>query len=170
MKIGILSDSHGNLERLEKAVSLLAEQQAEALVHCGDIVEPESFEVLASADVPAYAVAGNMDKQTEPLSQAAERTGVHFSPSAIEVPLGNGRFLVALHGDDETRLEEYIRSQQFPYVCHGHTHRVRNEQYDQARVINPGALYKPKGPARGQPTCVLLDTESDSVAVIEVAG
>ncbi len=168
MKIGILSDSHGNLERLRRAMDLLSENEVEAIVHCGDLVDPESLGILAQSQAEAYAVAGNMDKQTQPLAEAAERAGVHFSPAAVEVPIGDGAHLVAVHGDEEDRLDEYIRGRQFRYVCHGHTHRTRDEAYDWARVINPGALHKPKDPRH--PTCAVLDTQTDSVAFLDVSA
>jgi len=116
--------------------------------------------------VPVYAVAGNMDRRVGELADEAERTGVHFSSEVVEVPLGDDRYLVVTHGDDEAVLEELIRGEQFPYVCHGHTHRIRDERIGRVRVLNPGALHHYKEPHH--PGAILLDTDTDRLDWIDV--
>lgn len=167
MKIGILSDSHGKTARLGRAARELADCGAEALVHCGDIVTAESLAVLAESGLDIYAVAGNMDKHVAPLRSEARASGVHFHAEMIEVPLGDGQYLVALHGDDEQLLNELIDGGQFPFICHGHTHRPRDEQVRGVRVINPGALRHPRG--TDAKTVALLDTDTGELDWIEIA-
>ena len=99
MLIGLLSDSHANTSRLEAGVSLLVGQGSEAIVHCGDIVAIDHVAILADRGAGAYLVAGNMDRHPAKLAQAASACGVNFAAGFLEVPLGDGRFLIALHGD-----------------------------------------------------------------------
>ena len=166
MRIGIVSDSHGKTRRLRAALRLLAERDVDAVVHCGDVVSVECVEALGAFGRPAYVVLGNMDRRGQRLHDAAERAGVNFAWEVIEVPLGRRQYLVATHGDDPSVLAGLVAGEQFPYVCHGHTHRVRNERLGAVRVINPGALCHPRGhhPA----TVAVLDTEADSVETVEV--
>lgn len=166
MRIGILSDSHGKGRTLRKALTALSRRGAEAIVHCGDLGSVECIEMLGEACVPSYVVAGNMDRHTDRLADAAQRCGVAFHWEAIEVPLGDGQFLVATHGHDERILSEMIRGEQFPYVCHGHTHRVRDDRFGPVRVICPGALCHPRHPR--YPTAALLDTERDQLDLFPV--
>jgi hypothetical protein len=167
MKIGIVSDSHGRTNRLKAAVEAMRRHGVEAVVHCGDLIGPEAIDALAKAGTPVYAVAGNMDHNIAPLAQAAERQGVTFSGEVVEVPLGQDRFLVATHGNDQEILGELIAGRQFPYVCHGHTHCRRDERVDHVRVINPGALNHPKHP--NYPSAAVLDTETDSLEWLQIA-
>ena len=44
---------------------------------------------------------------------------------------------MATHGDNAHLLSERISGERFPYVCHGHTHCIRDEQFDSVRVICP---------------------------------
>ena len=37
MRIGLLSDSHGNTTALKSALAILSDLDVEAIVHCGDI-------------------------------------------------------------------------------------------------------------------------------------
>ena len=166
MKIGIVSDCHGRTKRLRAALDLLAQRGVEAVVHCGDVMSVQCVEMLGLCGVPAYMVIGNMDRHPERLKDAAERSGVNFAWEVIEVPIGDEQFLVATHGHDEEVLDALLIGRQFPYVCHGHTHRPRNERAGAVRVINPGALCHPQGSSR--PTFAVLDTDSDTVEVVQV--
>lgn len=166
MRIGIVSDSHGKTKRLRRAVQLLAHEGIDALLHCGDICTEADIDILTEAHVPVYAVAGNMDTHADQLAAEADREGVTFAWEVVEIPLGDGEYLVATHGHDEAVLSELIHGEQFPYVCHGHTHRMRNERIGPVRVINPGAIHHPKHPSH--PTVVLLDTATDRVYRFDV--
>jgi putative phosphoesterase len=158
MKIGIVSDSHGRAARLRAAVELLTARGVDALVHCGDVGTSDCIEALAGAAPDVYVVAGNMDRRVEELAAAAEPLGIHFAWEVVRVPLGGGRCLVATHGHDERILSELIRHEQFPYVCHGHTHRPRDERRGAVRIINPGALHNAH-----TYRIAVLDTDADTL-------
>ena len=166
MKIGIISDSHGRTALLKSALDLLTTRGAERIVHCGDLGSADCLALLATAGVPAAAVAGNMDRRVAHLAETARSCGVSFSPDFVEVAFGDGQHLVATHGDNPALLDELIAGGQFPYVCHGHTHRMRDETIGGVRVINPGALRHPRG-ARLH-TVALLDTDTDKLVLLSV--
>lgn len=189
MKIGLVSDSHGRVELLRRAAVMLAARGARAVVHCGDVGSVACIRALGigiggedstsciralgiggggEATVAAYAVSGNMDRHIDRLAAEARRCGVRFHRRVVEVPLGDGRYLAATHGDDERFLSELVAGGQFPYVCHGHTHRIRDERFASVRVICPGALRYPQDPRR--PTAAILDTQSDLLEYIAVTA
>ena len=167
MRIGIISDSHGQRDLLVAAVSALAGRGAQAIIHCGDFADPDDIALLWRPGLAAYAVGGNMDRHY--LDELADRAGaahVVFSTELVTVDIGGGRHLAATHGHDESLLEELIVAQQFAYVCHGHTHSVRDDRFHDVRVINPGPLYHSRRP--GYPTAALLDTDTDALTVFRV--
>lgn len=139
---------------------------ADVVVHCGDICSADDVELLSmgpSGRPQPYLVAGNMDRDRAALRAAAERWNVRYHDEVIEVPLGDGEYLVAVHGHIPSLLGDLIGDEQFPYVCHGHTHETRDERVGMARVINPGAIF------RARPlTVAILDTETDELAYLEV--
>lgn len=163
MRIGIVSDTHGELAALEAAMEIFDAHEVDAVVHCGDVGSSDCVRALADERRPAYLVAGNMDRHIDQLLATAQAAGVHFSGEVVEVPLGDGRFLVATHGQDANLLGELIRERQFPYVCHGHTHKPRDERVNEIRVINPGALHNAH-----PPTVAVLDTATDHLEHIIV--
>ncbi len=166
MRIGIVSDSHGKVHRLGRALEALAGRNVEVVVHCGDVGSEACIELLALSNVEVYAVAGNLDRHVDSLRKAAEVHRVHFATEVIEVPLEDGRYLVVTHGHDGAVLEELIAGGQFPYICRGHTHRFRDERRGAVRIINPGALRFPRDPRH--PTAALLDTKSDILERIDL--
>jgi len=166
MKIGIVSDSHGSASRLKAALEALVGLGAEMVVHCGDVGSAECVQVLGRAPVPAHLVLGNMDRHGAKLAAAAKACGVQLGWEVIEVAIGDGRHLVATHGHDENVLAELVMGEQFPYVCHGHTHRMRDERLAGTRVINPGALRHSRDSKL--PTAAILDTDADTVEHITV--
>jgi len=166
MLIGLLSDSHANAQRLNDAVTHLVELGAEVLVHCGDIIRRDHVAILARAGAAAYLVAGNMDRHVGRLAEEARKCGVTFSRDFIDVPLTDGQHLIATHGHNGRMLAEFVAGGEFPYVCHGHTHRAEDRTDGQVRVICPGALSHPRHPKH--PTAAVLDTETDTLRFLEV--
>ena len=52
MLIGILSDTHDQVVRTRRAVSILTHAGAAALVHCGDLTTPEVVDEFLGAPAP----------------------------------------------------------------------------------------------------------------------
>ncbi|MCE5327557.1 MAG: metallophosphatase family protein [Planctomycetaceae bacterium] len=166
MKIGIVSDSHGKSVRLRRAMEIFIAADADAVVHCGDICSLDDVELLAmgpSGRPQPHLVAGNMDRNRPALLAAARHWNVRYHDEVIEVPIGEGEYLAAVHGHIPSLLSDLIDDEQFPYVCHGHTHDTRDERVGITRVINPGALYDAR-----PLTVAILDTDTDELTFHEV--
>ena len=131
---------------------------AEAVVHCGDIGDAACLKALAHGGQAVYAVSGNTDRNVAQLAQAAAEAGIEFHWEVVEVPLSDGRFLVATHGHDRELVNGLLLGRQFPYVCLGHSHQPRDERFGPVRLINPGALHRAV-----KYTVALLDTATDDL-------
>ena len=166
MRVAIVSDSHGHAAALAGALGVLSDQGCDAIVHCGDISNRSSVAALGAAAAETYLVAGNMDRRYHDLADDARRVGVHFSPRCIEVPLGGGEHMAVTHGHDGHLLDGLIAGGQFAYVCHGHTHRRRDERNGRVRIICPGALSHPRRPRR--PGLAVLDVDADELTFIDL--
>ena len=166
MKSGIISDSHGQTHMLAEAIDQLKSAGAQALVHCGDIENPDHVALLTSANIPVHLTAGNCDKYIiAELQQAAIDYDVNFSADFVAVLIEDGQFLAASHGHLQNLVAELIAGEQFPYVCLGHSHIRRNEQIGETRVLNPGSLYNPR---REAASVLLLDTKTGKTRFIEI--
>jgi putative phosphoesterase len=126
----------------------------QTLLHCGDICGPTVVEALNGFSV--YFAQGNMDR-VESLGIAVEALqGPGRLARCHQLSLG-GRLCALLHGDEDRLLRRLIRSGQYDYVFHGHTHRKSHRRRGKTQIINPGAL---GGRGRDQRTVCILDLET----------
>ncbi len=160
MKLGILSDSHGQHQRTRNAVQLLLANGANVLAHCGDI---ETEQVLDQfAGIQTHLVFGNCDPDWRVLRRYALGLGV-----LVQHPLArfacDGRTFAMTHGHDSACVTAAL-NEGVNYLLHGHTHVCRDERAGATRIINPGALHR-----ASEFTVALLDTATDALQFFVVA-
>ena len=128
--IGLVSDSHGRLNRLERMAD--AAPDVSAWLHGGDYCEDS--EALASyTGVPVYAVRGNNDfhDRTYPDSRKVTIEGVSITVIHGHQWYGSNRF---------DKLSLLGRKNKSPLVMFGHTHRCFLEKKEGVLVVNPGSI------------------------------
>src|SRR5262245_42118160 len=138
-RIGIISDTHGQVDSTRSAIRLLESLEVELVIHCGDIGSTEV--VRQFKPWPAHFVFGNVDEDAAGLRKAIKACGqtCHERFGTLEV---EGTKIAFLHGDDWQLLEQTIAAGNYHLVCHGHTHRRREERVGKTLVLNPGAIYR----------------------------
>ncbi|GIW94821.1 MAG: phosphodiesterase [Pirellulaceae bacterium] len=141
MRIGVLSDTHGDTLHTQEAARLFQEHGVERLIHCGDIGSEAIPSLLAEWHTDY--VFGNVDTRCAELQMSIEGCGQGCHGEFADLTYDGVRIAV-LHGHDARRLEQTVRSGQWHLVCHGHTHRKRWEQVGVTWVLNPGAIYHAK--------------------------
>ena len=72
LKIGILSDTHDNLVKLEKAVIFFNKNRVGFVFHAGDFVAPFTIAKLNELSCEWAGVFGNNDGEREGLSRISE--------------------------------------------------------------------------------------------------
>jgi len=154
-KIGLLSDSHGQVVATRAAIRTLMDAGADLILHMGDIGSEQVLDELIY-DLPVHVVFGNTDWDWEPLGKYAGHLGliVNHPVGRLEI---DGRVVVFQHGHDHAAMSAAL-AQQVAYLCHGHTHMKRDEQIGMTRIINPGALQRAR-----EYTVAMLDTQQDQV-------
>ena len=162
MLIGILSDTHNNVEHTQVALQTFRERGITRLIHCGDITTPEIVYLFSGWDV--IFVWGNGDHDEEGLTAAAQAIGAP-PPKPVHTLEVDGVKIAATHGHRSRVLAELIADGRYAYVCHGHTHLRKDEVRPpfNVRVVNPGALGGVKLQSRS--VCV-LNTDAAQVEFI----
>ncbi len=138
MIIGVLSDTHNNIENTQKALEVFRREGIRRLFHCGDITRPDIIYLFTGFDVTF--VQGNNDYWRNDLVEAMLVIGGQRTLPARWSGAVGGKRLAMAHGDSHGVLFDLTRSGQYDYVFHGHSHRRRDETIAGTRVINPGAL------------------------------
>jgi putative phosphoesterase len=139
MRIGVISDTHGQVLSTQAAVRMLESLAVEAVLHCGDIGTAEIPKLLA--EWPAHFVFGNCDQDQAALRSAIERAGLTCHGRLGTLELG-GRRIALIHSDDARLFHRVCTSGDYDLVCYGHTHRARQHHEGPTLVLNPGALYR----------------------------
>jgi putative phosphoesterase len=145
MKIGILSDTHDNLDRLRNAIDLFREQEVEALLHAGDFVAPFVVPLLAGLGKPVYGVFGNNDGERLGLMAAFRRLGPLNQPP-MPLILDKVRILL-MH--EPVLLEPLARSGEYDLIVYGHLHQPEVRREAETLILNPGEC-SGWGTGRGQ--------------------
>ncbi|MEA3400314.1 MAG: phosphodiesterase [Armatimonadota bacterium] len=166
MRIGIIADTHGNLDGWQRARELLGE--VELIVHCGDVLyhgpkfEPvEGYGPMALAEaindshVPVLIARGNGDSDVDQL--------------VLEVPLQSpylfaqmeGLRILAAHGHI-TPPEELVglaRGWGIGLLLTGHVHVPVLARHGELVHVNPGTVTYPlaEDEALARRTCALWE-------------
>ncbi|MFB6079550.1 MAG: metallophosphoesterase family protein [Haloferacaceae archaeon] len=135
MEIGIVSDTHDDLDAAGRAADLFADR-ADAVVHCGDVVSPFAAAPF-DAGFDFHCIAGNNEGEPA-LIDAVEAFGTHHGECA-ELAF-DGRTVAVYHGTAGPLVDALVDSGAYDYVCHGHTHEHGREERGGTVRINPGGL------------------------------
>jgi uncharacterized protein len=137
MKIGIISDSHDQRERILEAIAFFNREHVELVVHCGDWVSPFSAARFSALKCPIKGVFGNNDGDK---AMHRERNKfVEYFDDALEAEIGGRKIFVA-HGHKPKAVEEAVKSGKYDAVFSGHTHVAHVKKEGKTLWINPGTL------------------------------
>ncbi len=157
MKIGVLSDSHGEIDPLQRALHILADHEVRLVIHCGD-VGAETVPLLGG--IQTHFVQGNTDEPDQLREAITDpQHTLHDGLGTLEI---EGRRVAFLHGHDVKLLRHTIHSGHWDLVCYGHTHAFSSRHEGQTLVLNPGALAR-----TSRPTLAIV--EFPSLEVTELA-
>jgi putative phosphoesterase len=138
MKIGVISDTHDNVEKAEKAVSFFEGEGVEKVVHCGDMVAPFTAEIF-DAGFDFYAVRGNNDGEWD-LKRVVEEFG-EFYNNIGELEIAETSICV-YHGTEE-EIVKGLTKKDYDYIFRGHTHQKKIEEHNGTTELNPGGIKLP---------------------------
>ena len=142
MNIGILSDTHGNMQAMEAAIHVFDKFDVKKVIHCGDIGTGEIVDSLAEYET--HFVLGNCDRPA--MQQVIELSGNVCHGRFGEVDWDD--VLIAfLHGDNEPQLRKVFASGEYNLICCGHTHIHDLEKSNGTLKLNPGALSRTHQPS-----------------------
>jgi putative phosphoesterase len=139
MRLGIISDTHGQVDLTRQAVRMFESLDVDAVLHCGDIGTPEIVDLFAAW--PSHFVFGNCDEDQAALRAAIEAAGqtCHGEFGTLELA---GVPVALLHSHDRRRFRACCDSGDYRLVCYGHTHVAAIDRRGETLIVNPGAIYR----------------------------
>jgi uncharacterized protein len=161
MKIGIISDTHDNLEGTRKAADAFRVLGISKIIHAGDFCSSFTVEEFNGFDL--HAVFGNNDgDHFHILNKIKEIGGTHhnefleFEESGIRI--------AAYHGTVPAITDALIKCGTYRVVISGHTHEAVVKSHGETLHINPGAAH---GFGK-QGTAAVLDLKDVSARIIQL--
>jgi putative phosphoesterase len=138
MKLGLLSDTHQNIEDLRVAIDHLVREEVDCLVHLGDDFQDaetfDEFEIKTTIAVPGVYDPEYSDRNVP--HRLIEDVGgfrVMFSHTLESHP---NDF------PDDPKPEDFLTKGEIDILLYGHTHVPRIEIKDSILLVNPGHLRK----------------------------
>jgi putative phosphoesterase len=159
MLIGIISDTHDNLDQLRKAVELFNGRQVEHVIHAGDFTSPFTFRVLKDLKCDFTGIYGNNDGDRLLLrKRSADR--IFRQPHIFE--LGD-RKIALIH--EHHIVDALADSGHYDIVIYGHTHEPEIREKGKTIVINPGEA---GGWLYGKSTVIIFSLKSMGGEIVEL--
>ena len=159
MLVGVLSDSHDNLDQTEKARELFQTRQVSAVIHCGDFITPIVFDILAKLPVAFIGVFGNNDYK-EALS-ARSRFQIKEEPYRFE--LAGRKIFICHHRRYVEQLDE--SDYEIDLVLYGETHEPEIRRKGKCLIVNPGETC---GWVTGTSTAAIVNLETLEAEIIRL--
>ena len=146
MKLGVISDTHGDMISVYRAMQLVPD--AAAWLHLGDVVsDAELLSEKSGADV--YTVRGNCDTYA---AECPYERVLTFEGVRILVTHGH-RYHVDI---DRAALSYRAEELGCRLALYGHTHVSMVENDGRVISLNPGSSSRPRGGRKPSIACVEL--------------
>lgn len=195
MRVGLISDIHGNLPALEAVLDDMP--AVDDLVCTGDVVGYNPWPaacVERVREVASICVQGNHDRTVETPERYAHNEMAHaglelanerltdeqrmwLADLPSRTTLFNDRFKLVHSHPDPDKLGNYVFPHEFPQmrphlddydgIVLGHTHQQHKAIIDERLIVNPGSVGQPRDedPAAAY---AILDTDQPSVELRRV--
>lgn len=176
MKIGLVSDTHGDRQAWRDALAGPFEGAAYVL-HAGDLLYHGPRNPMPAGYDPA-GLAADLNEAPCPLVIARGNCDSDVDQLAVEWPIQAPYGLLALpaitilvtHGDKLTEEEMvHLGSRyQAALVVHGHTHLPSIRDCGEVMLVNPGSPALPKAAAGARPRRTVAVIEDAHLAIVDL--
>jgi putative phosphoesterase len=166
LRIGIISDTHDDMENVQRAIEIFNTEKVEYVIHAGDYIFPGIVGEFKKLNTKLIGVLGNNDGEKVHLLKSFLDIGGELKGEIGEIELDGLSFGI-YHGTDKEVKEKLVNSQKYDVVVSGHTHKIelpsvssatnnrkiKNEKKEHGKnntnqkrgatlVLNPGTAHK----------------------------
>jgi putative phosphoesterase len=162
MRIAILSDSHDNVWKLEKAMNHLA--MVDVILHCGNLISPFMLNKFIEGikNKPIHLIWGNNDGDKRMLSEIAlNSTNITIHGDFADFVIDKYKIAIVHYPNIAHALAE---TNKYDLVCYGHDHIAYESVLGKTLLINPGELMGMNTTS----SIAILNTVSKDVDFIEI--
>ena len=166
MILGIMSDSHDNIQGVKDALKIFKDRGAKMVLHAGDMIGSGNCYTFEGCGMAVKLVYGNNDGDRVGLLRDFRRVGGEYLGDFGEIDL-DGLKIALLHGTDEPLVRAVIASQLYDVVVRGHNHRAEATQHGSTLLVNPGEIW---GHFTGTRSVAVIETSSLEVEIVNMGS
>ena len=173
MKIGIISDTHDDLENVHKSIEIFNAEGTNYVIHAGDYVFPGVVREFQNLDAKFIGVLGNNDGERLLLL----KNFLDINGEVGEIDLDRLKFGI-YHGTSKEIKELLANSGRYDILVCGHTHIrestiVQNgmQKNGKTLVLNPGTAHKKvasKSGAFEESGVIIFDTQTKGYRFVDL--
>ena len=138
MRIGICSDSHDHITKIERAVSFFKHEDTAMVIHAGDYCSP--FTIPYFESLPLHGIFGNNDGDKTQILQKFDQIGATIYGDFFSFR-ENGLTFAVYHGTYPEITDSLILCGKYNVVISGHTHKPSIDTVGECLHINPGSVH-----------------------------
>jgi putative phosphoesterase len=177
MKIGIISDSHDDIENVQRAIEMFNAQGTDYVIHAGDYIFPGIVREFEKLNAKLIGVLGNNDGEKVHLLKNFLDIGAELKGELGEIQL-DGLRIGIYHGTSKEIKERLINAQKYDVLICGHTHKIElplenstGKEKTATLVLNPGTSHKKVESMSGafkEGGIILFDTQKKDYKFIDL--
>ena len=154
MKVGIISDTHDDIENVQRAIEIFNAEGIEYVIHAGDYIFPGIIKEFEKLNAKLIGVLGNNDGEKVHLLKNFLDIGGELKGELGEIEL-NGLEFGIYHGTAKEVKDQLVNSRKYDVLICGHTHKTElpavtsqklqpgnNGKRLTTLVLNPGTAHK----------------------------
>jgi putative phosphoesterase len=145
MKIAIMSDSHGSLDRLEQSFANISRAGIKNVLHAGDFLVDGVAEIFAGfPELQFFISVGNNDVNSDLLLAMRKLPNVKIDEVVFcefkKNIIGISHYDGVAESKSHLSASLEINYKKVDIFIHGHTHRPTVVRREKSTMLNPGAL------------------------------
>lgn len=172
MKIGIISDTHDDVDNIRKAVGIFNERKVAIVIHAGDYVFPGAVKEFRTLTGKLVGVLGNNDGERTGLLAAFLEVGGQLLGELGELEIDSMKIGI-YHGTSEEIKRNLISSKKYDLLVCGHTHKREPKERtgkigEKTFVLNPGSAHTVAKSWFDESGVMILDTQTGEYEYVSI--
>ena len=180
MKIGIISDTHDDIENVSEAIQIFNQNKVKYVIHAGDYIFPGIIKEFSKLNAKLIGVFGNNDGERNGILKSFIDINGELKGEIGEIEIDNIKFGI-YHGTDKEIKERIIFSKKYDVFICGHTHKrepnnsgkiERDDNNNNTLILNPGSAHRKSISLSGAFSeigrIILFDTQSKTYEFVDL--
>jgi uncharacterized protein len=178
MKIGIISDTHDDIENVQRAIDIFNKEDVQYVIHAGDYVFPGVVLEFKRLNAKLVGVLGNNDGEKGQLLKAFLEVDGDLKGELGELQINHLKIGI-YHGTSSVIKKQLVESGRYSIIVCGHTHRIEPASFKTGNfsndastlVLNPGTGHRKTESLSGafvEGGIIILNTKSAEYNYIEL--